>query len=294
MWKKANDPNMKFERSAKGKILVPKSYWDDPYYEIDRVVHQDNFSKIPDGVTMPDPWLMVKSGDVLEIENRNIQQGHVILESADYVTNFTQTYLIPGIADRLEENLKFKQKYLDMSQTTVDQIINSHLKKIKSKKKRKKLQKELISVGIHVRRGDHVSFEIERGIKVLKPSYFLEAMEKYRSHFGNKVIFILVSDDIEWSKTMLSKRNRIEDLYFASSPLHSTDDGIGHDLAVMSQCNHAIASRGTFSFWVGFLAGGSVILPCHFPEYRNQYDINEVCRRNPLKQPLDRLYLYIN
>ena len=47
----------------------------------------------------------------------------------------------------------------------------------------------------------------------------------FRSHFGKKVIFILVSDDIEWSKTMLSKRNRIEDLYFASSPLHSTDDG---------------------------------------------------------------------
>ena len=58
---------------------------------------------------------------------------------------------VPGIADRLEENLKFKQKYLDMSQTTVDQIINSHMKKIKSKKKRKKLQKELILVGIHVR-----------------------------------------------------------------------------------------------------------------------------------------------
>ena len=91
--KKANDPNLKFEKSAKGKILVPKSYWDDPYYEIDRVVHQDDFSKIPDSVTMPDPWLIVKSGDVLEIENRNIQQGHVILESADYVLNFTQTYL---------------------------------------------------------------------------------------------------------------------------------------------------------------------------------------------------------
>ena len=45
---------------------------------------------------MPDPWLMVNSGDVLEIENRNIQQGHVILESADYVTNFTQTYLSKG------------------------------------------------------------------------------------------------------------------------------------------------------------------------------------------------------
>ena len=34
---------------------------------------------------------------------------------------------------------------------------------------------------------------------------------------------------------------------------------IGHDLAVMSRCNHAIASRGTFSFWVGFLAGGKIV-----------------------------------
>ena len=34
---------------------------------------------------------------------------------------------------------------------------------------------------------------------------------------------------------------------------------IGHDLAVMSQCNHAVASRGTFSFWVGFLAGGKIV-----------------------------------
>ena len=66
------------------------------------------------------------------------------------LTNYI-SFSVPGIADRLEENLKFKQKYLDMSQTTVDQIINSHLKKIKSKKKRKKLQKELILVGIHVR-----------------------------------------------------------------------------------------------------------------------------------------------
>jgi hypothetical protein len=30
------------------------------------------------------------------------------------------------------------------------------------------------------RRGDHISFEIERGATPLKPSYYLEAMEMYR------------------------------------------------------------------------------------------------------------------
>merc|ERR1711997_448620 len=109
---------------------------------------------------------------------------------------------------------------------------------MKPKKKRKRVEEnELVLVGIHVRRGDHVSYEIEKGLPVLKASYFLEAMEKYRTHFGNKVIFILVSDDIQWCKEALSKRNRIEDLYFASDPSHTMEDGIGHDLAVMSQCN---------------------------------------------------------
>ena len=47
----------------------------------------------------------------------------------------------------------------------------------------------------------------------------------FRSHFGNKVVFILVSDDIEWCKEALSKRNRIEDLYFASDPSFANEDG---------------------------------------------------------------------
>jgi len=291
--KKANDPDLELPRGETGKILVPKSYWDDPYYEIDRIVHQDSFAKLPENISMPEPWLIAQSGDVKELENRNILQGHVILDYADSVTNFEHTTSIPGIADRLESNLKFKQKYMNMSQKTVQSIISSHLKKIKSKKKRKKMEKDLTLVGIHVRRGDHISYEIEKGIPVLKASYFLEAMEKYRSHFGNKVIFILVSDDIEWCKEALSKRNRIEDLYFASDPSFTNEDGIGHDIAVMSQCKHSIVSRGTFSYWSGFLAGGSVILPCHFPNFRSQYDLEKVCKRDPLKNPLERLYQFI-
>ena len=38
--KKANNPNLKFRRNEEGKIIVPRSYYDDPYYEIDRIVHQ--------------------------------------------------------------------------------------------------------------------------------------------------------------------------------------------------------------------------------------------------------------
>ena len=40
---------------------------------------------------MPEPWLIAQSGDVKELENRNILQGHVILDYADSVTNFEHT-----------------------------------------------------------------------------------------------------------------------------------------------------------------------------------------------------------
>ena len=54
---------------------------------------------------------------------------------------------------------------------------------------------------------------------------------------------------------------------------------IGHDLALMSLCNHTIISHGTFSYWSGYFAGGSVIRPEHFVKYRlysrvsDKYDI---------------------
>merc|ERR1712223_231831 len=110
--KKANNPNLKFRRNEEGKIIVPRSYYDDPYYEIDRIVHQDSFSTLPENLSMPEPWLITQTGDVQEIENRKLLEGHVILDYSDTVTNFTKTISIPGIGDRLEDNLRFKKKYL--------------------------------------------------------------------------------------------------------------------------------------------------------------------------------------
>lgn len=114
----------------------------------------------------------------------------------------------------------------------------------------------------------------------------------FRSKYGSRVIFVLITDDLDWCEKHLTGRRKIEDLYIVSKPLTAGIDGIGHDLAVMSMCDHSILSRGTFSFWAGFLAGGSVILPCHIPQYRADFDNIVVCRRDPLKNPLPRLYAY--
>ena len=85
-----------------------------------------------------------------------------------------------GLVERLAENLKVKDEYKTMAEITMKEVMDKHLSKVKSKKKRKKLKNELIFVGIHVRKGDHVALEIEKKIPILKPSFFHEAMELYR------------------------------------------------------------------------------------------------------------------
>ena len=64
---------------------------------------------------------------------------------------------------------------------------------------------------------------------------------------------------------------------------------IGHDLAVMSLCNHTILTYGTFSHWAGFLAGGSRVLPMHFPEYRFEKKLVGVWREPPLCRRMKKL-----
>lgn len=55
--------------------------------------------------------------------------------------------------------------------------------------------REFVFVGIHCRRTDHINFELERNIKPLKYSYFLEAMDIFREEFGktHNLVFVFVS-----------------------------------------------------------------------------------------------------
>ena len=75
-------------------------------------------------------------------------------------------------------------------------------------------KKPFTYVGIHARLTDHVNYEKARRIIPVKPSYFLEAMDKYRQEFDN-TLFIFVSDDIEYGRRNLYPRVKAGDLYFA-------------------------------------------------------------------------------
>merc|ERR1712018_837744 len=115
-------------------------------------------------------------------------------------------------------------------------------------------------------------------------------MEMYREKYKN-IAFVYISDDLEWGKQMIQKKaqRRNIDIYFVGDGTKTKErtrdrDSIGHDLALMSLCNHTIISHGTFSYWAGYFSAGSVIRPEHFAKYR-KYGVRprNLYNKNPLK-----------
>ena len=192
-----------------------------------------------------------------------------------------QALLAPGFLTEFEKNFQFHTKHLKASDKTLAKIS----RKIKN-------SLDPIWVGIHVRRQDYQIYEESLNLIPLKPSYYLKAMDTFRQFYPeNTLIFVVITDDISWCKQHVKKRAK--DVFIVSQPKAELYDGIGHDLAVMSKCNHTIISRGSFSYFSSILAGGATILPCHFEEYKlkdKEDDNDDTCNRHPLHTPLDKLY----
>ncbi|KAI0226868.1 Galactoside 2-alpha-L-fucosyltransferase 2 [Lamellibrachia satsuma] len=99
-------------------------------------------------------------------------------------------------------------------------------------------------VGVHVRRGDRVHSQLYR---VASKLYITHAMDDFRRNF-TKVHFVVCSDDISWCKENLGQQKNVS-FSVGRSPVD--------DFVVLSMCNHTISTVGTFSWWVGWLAGGT-------------------------------------
>ena len=111
-----------------------------------------------------------------------------------------------------------------------------------------------ITIGIHIRQGDKATGK-NRLVKngwILPPiSYFNKAMDYFRSKY-HTVVFIFCTDDVKWvEKTFVNN---------TTSDVVISRDNPGHvDLAILSSCDHVIISRGTYSWWAGWLTAGTTI-----------------------------------
>jgi hypothetical protein len=91
---------------------------------------------------------------------------------------------------------------------------------------------------IHVRRGNYVERQHFHSLQTI------EYYKKSISIIGEKTLFLIFSDDIEWCKVNL---DFIENKIFISGNLDY------QDLYLMSMCNHNIIANSSFSWWGAWL-----------------------------------------
>lgn len=101
--------------------------------------------------------------------------------------------------------------------------------------------------GIHVRRGDYLSFFGGS----LSPDYYLEAIERIRAK-SPEVQFLFFSDDIAYCKETFG---HIENTTFIE-PLFSGQE----EMYLMTKCRQLIIANSTFSWWGAFLSEATRVI----------------------------------
>ncbi|XP_023345764.1 uncharacterized protein LOC111714792 [Eurytemora carolleeae] len=292
-----------------------------------RVLSQDQETPIRSelqGYT-PHPW-EIFSGEMTSLSSL-LQPGRALIlfpvgySHAKWYDRFHHdnpwdTY--PGLLDFALKSFKFKKFYREQAEASLLEIKKDFLSKRKEqdraknkKKKKKKIlegekeksknEDEVVFVGIHNRRTDHLKFQKDVGFIPVKTSYFLESMELFREEYKN-VVFIYVSDDMTWAKENILPRIRTEDLYLAGSLVNPDLRDKPYfsatlDLALLAACNHTIVTYGTYTFWAGFLSGngtGTRVLPQFNSEYRREFATSPYYLQHPLHTKLPRFYFGMN
>ena len=122
------------------------------------------------------PWEEF-TGDIKKLEGEDQRRGKAFLFFPMGITMeaFDETFGedleyhmddIPGILDFTVNAFKFKKVFRETSDDTLTTIGN-HLREANKKKFKKRT--DITYVGIHNRRGDHLDFQKESGLKTLEP-----------------------------------------------------------------------------------------------------------------------------
>ena len=106
-------------------------------------------------------------------------------------------------------------------------------------------------VGIHVRRGDvSVESSLKFGHTVPTKEYFSHAMDYLKDKDVTDPIYIVCTNDIEWSRQNVVGFN----LHFVE------EEGPYVDIAILTKMDHLILSTGTYSFFSAYLSSAKNIV----------------------------------
>ena len=81
---KLNDPNFELPKNKEGKLIVPKELYENKEIGIELMVHQSNFSYF-NNYSFPEPWIVMTSGDLDDLEKQNLLKNRAIYDHSDSV-----------------------------------------------------------------------------------------------------------------------------------------------------------------------------------------------------------------
>ncbi|ELT96976.1 hypothetical protein CAPTEDRAFT_37310, partial [Capitella teleta] len=126
---------------------------------------------------------------------------------------------------------------------------------------------QYILIGIHVRRGDAIKNVklLKYGYAIVPSSYYEHAVEHLARRFNElPLVFIVCSDDVEWSKKNLH--------HLRQNFIFSEGNSDAVDLAILAKCKHVIMSMGTFGWWGAWLSGGDAVYYKNWPRKGSQLE----------------------
>ncbi|XP_071134921.1 galactoside alpha-(1,2)-fucosyltransferase 1-like [Mytilus edulis] len=138
----------------------------------------------------------------------------------------------------LRRQLTFQKHIQNTAEQTIGKIFQK--RKIKSRK-------SITLVGVHIRRGDKVGNH--DGFIIATPEYLNRSVNYYAKMY-TAVLFLVISDDIAWSKTNMPTHVPVEFISLGKREF---------DMATVVACDHTIMTIGTFGWWIGYLTGGEVV-----------------------------------
>lgn len=123
-------------------------------------------------------------------------------------------------------------------------LLSMHLKSLRIAK-----DPAVTLVAVHVRRGDKLSKAVKDiGGTVAPKEYILKAKDYFIKKYS-RVVFVVCSDSMHWCTENFPAENTV----FVRGR-NSVED-----LAVMSLCQHAIMTVGTFGWWMAWLVNGETV-----------------------------------
>ena len=168
----------------------------------------------------------------------------------DMDQGFLQSYkYFDHISDIVRKKFEFKND--------IAKRVSIYMEKIKSN--------GTTVIGIHARRGDHLSLGY---MKFPPPTYFHKARDYFRNKY-KKVKFIVATNDKAWATETFKSNDTDVITHSKSAP---------EDLAILGACDGVIMSLGTFSWWGAWLSGGPVIY------YKNEFNMSHPINKGNVRK----------